>query len=586
VTPMPPPSKLYSDYVFDGIEAALQFWGPIPRNIKEAIRLSTPLRGIYSERQPLFTENRLKTLGQAIRDTHHRYKMLTPKVKENLVKLEEQGAVIEAGHQPALLGGPGFVINKIAAIAKIALFQHSTPMMFVGDHDHEQKELTVIHLPSPGPRGLMFSLPVPREYQMSPLHVLPLPSRDWLRQVTEKMTSTYHELVAASMKRELDLYDERTAIIRNLLEMTFNQSQTISEWTTGLWMRIINLSQDSGVLFHVFSNSSIRELMLPAYEYLLMEANREKLIQALNESAKRLEQLGYEPSIGRRADDYVPFHVECPTKGCNRTRLDPTLTQNRSKTQTTISANCPKCKATHEIEVKSAAPDLGEWMMQLSPRVDTRAFLVQSYTPVIIHIGGAGETSYHAQVSPALQAINSVAPIFFRYTRLYYENPWTNDIANRLRCENLTALNHDELQSFKAAINTGYEEKNTGVVQSLFAASQEHINETAERLIRDEFQLEKERSESILRQRETPDPLKKKETQTLIGMLTRRRQILQTYLSQMFGRYSTERFGQEVSFIWIDAAMSMNPKNYFGRLLSHYQEYTPSAATFYLVNRS
>ncbi len=586
MAPQLPPSKLYSDYVFDGAEAALQFWGPIPRNIKEAITLSTPLIAAYSEHQPLFTQERLNTLTKAIKGIHRNFKTLTPQVKENLVKLEEQRAVIEAGHQPALLGGPGFVINKIAAITKLASFHQAIPIMFVGDHDHEQKELTVIHLPSPGPRGLTFSLNVPREYKMSPMHVLPCPPKEWLKQATAKITSTYHELVAGSAKKHLNRYEERAAVIQNLLETTFSQSQTISEWTTRLWMRIVNQSQDSGVLFQVFSDSKIRELMLPAFEYLLTDSNRQPLIHALNESAMKLEQLGFEPGIGRRAEDYVPFHIECPTSGCNRTRLDPTLTTNTSGTKTTVSAECPKCKTSHSIEVKTSAPDLTDWKMFLSPRVDTRAFLVQSFTPVILHIGGAGETSYHAQVSPALHSNKSIVPIFFRYTRLYYENPWTNHTANRLSNEKLAPLNHEELQCFESAINTGYDEENTGVVQSLFAASQEHISDTAGQLISAESQIEKERNEIIIRQRETTNPSHRKEYQTQIGTLTRRRQALQTYLSQMFGRFSAERLGQEVSYIWIDAAMSLDPMQHFTRLLSHYREYTPSSATFYLIDES
>ncbi len=508
--------------------------------------------------------------------------MVTPQIKENLAKLEEQGAVIEAGHQPALLGGPGFVINKMAAITKIAALQRATPVMFVGDHDHEQKELTVVHLPSPGPRGLTFSLPVPAAYRMSPMHVIPKPSRDWLKQVNEKISATYHELVAGSAKKNQNLYEQRADDLRKILETTHAQATTISDWTTHLWLRIVNMARDAGILFQVFSNPAIRELMLPAFEFLLAEPNRQTLIHALNESATNLEQLGYEPGIGRRADDYVPFHLECPTKDCHRTRLDPIITAEPSLGHTTLSATCPKCKTKHTIETKANAPDLTEWEQFLSPRVDSRAFLVQSYTPVILHVGGAGETSYHAQVAPALRAANSIVPIFYRYTRLYYENPWVSRTAKRLVREALNPLSHEELQCFKSAIQTGYREENMGVIQSLFAASEEHITETFENLVKAESQIEKERNTLITRQREETKTLNRKKIQTQIGILTRRRQVLQTYLSQMFGRFSTERFGQEVSYIWIDAAMSIGPEHHFTRLVSHYQPFTPSSATFFL----
>jgi uncharacterized protein YllA (UPF0747 family) len=568
--------------VFDGNDEALRFWGPIPRNIKEAISQSTPLIDAYPRQQPLYSQDRLQKLSQAIRGTHQQFGMVTPKVKENLAQLEERGAVIEAGHQPALFGGPGFVINKMAAITKIAAFQQTTPMMFVGDHDHEQNELTVVHLPSPGYRGLTFSLPIPSSYKMSPMHIIPKPSRTWLKQVNEKITATYHELVAGSAKKNQDLYEKRADDLRKILEATYDRAKTISEWTTHLWLQIVNLPKDSGVLFQVFSNPAIRELMLPAFEYLLAEPNRQSLIYALNESATRLEELGYEPGIGKRTEDYVPFHLECPTKGCNRTRLDPTITSGSSQRDTVLTVTCPKCRTRHTIETKASAPDLSEWQYFLSPRVDTRAFLVQSFTPVILHIGGAGETSYYAQVAPVLHANKSIVPIFYRYTRLYYENPWTNRTAQRLRRENLKPLNLEELQCFKSAIQNGYREENLGVVQSLFAASQEHITETFEKLVRAESQIERERKDLITHQRKETDASKRKESQAQIGILTRRRQVVQTYLSQMFGRFSAERLGQEVSYIWFDAAMSLGPEQHFTRLLSHYQPFTPPAATFFL----
>ncbi len=311
-----------------------------------------------------------------------------------------------------------------------------------------------------------------------------------------------------------------------------------------------------------------------------------KFLKALNTAAEQLQHLGYEPGIGIRANDYVPFHLECPTKGCNRTRLDPTLTSHTSQTKIELTARCPKCNTTHSLNVKATTPDLTEWQNYLSPRVDTRAFLVQSYTPVILHVGGAGETSYYAQVSPALSALDSVVPVFFRYTRIYYENPWTTHQAQRLTHQNLAPLNQNELQCFTSAILTAYSEENSGVIQSLFAASQEHITETAQRLIQTQLTIEKQREELISQQRQTTDQSLKKQYQEQIGTMTLRRQIIQTYLSQMFGRYSIERMGQEASFAWIDAAMSFGPKEHFPRLLAHYHLYTPSSATFYLKAES
>jgi uncharacterized protein YllA (UPF0747 family) len=576
---------MYSEYVFDGHEAAPRFWGPIPLNMKEAVTISRPLIKVYrTNHQPIFSQERFSQFCKTLRNIHREHQKLTPNVKKNLELLEEQTAVVEAGHQPALFGGPAFVINKLATIARLATLQNTVPIMFVGDYDHEQKELTVIHLPSPGPRGLTFSMPVPREFKQSPMHVLPLPPQTWFNQALTKIVSTYHELVAGLPKNQKSQYEDRIQTLTTILESTFIQASTISEWSLLLWMRIINLTKDSGILFQVFSNPSLRQLMLPAFEYLMNSKIRSRLIQALNHSGSQLEEFGYTPGIGFRAEDYVPFHLECPTKGCNRTRLDPTLAHSAINGKVEISVLCPKCKTDHSILIKEKSPDLSPWVKFLSPRVDTRAFLVQSYTPVILHVGGAGETDYHAQVSPALEAIQSISPIFFRYSRLYYGNPWTRRQAQKLSNEKLSSLQPSELHCHTSAIATGYNEDNPGVTRSLFAASGEYILETAAQLISDESRLEKERMDTIIQQRETADPTSKKELQLRVGVLTRRRQLVQTYLSQMFGRYSPERLGQETSFAWVDSAISLDPNELFNRLSAHYQPLTPPSATHYLFD--
>jgi uncharacterized protein YllA (UPF0747 family) len=532
VTRAASPDNLYSSYVFDGNETALHFWGPIPLNVQDAVAMSRPLSTTYREmKQPLFTPQRLAVLCQVIKDIHQRNDMLTSMVKQRLELLEAKSAAVEAGHQPSVLGGPGLVINKLAAIAQLAMFQDSAAVMFVGDHDHEQKELTVIHLPSPGPRGISFSYQVPREFRLSPMHVLPIPSQTWLDDALTKITSTYHELVAKAEKSEKAEFEDRVSSVNSIIEDAYRQATTISDWSLRIWMQVSNLSQDSGILFQQFSHPKIRQLMLPAFEFLIHPQNRVRLISALNQSAEQLQALGYQPGIGIRKPDYVPFHLECLTPDCNRTRLDPVSSEKSNRIE--IIAQCPKCKSTHSLEIQPTSPDLTDWAEFLSPRVDTRAFLVQSYTPIILHIGGAGETAYHAQVSPSLQALGSLAPIFFQYTRQYYTNPWTHQQARKLEEEGIESLPLNELQRFVKAITTATVEENIGVIRSLYGASAERILNTVERLVQTEHQLEQDRTDAIQKQRESTDSATREEHRAIVGRYTRQRQILQTYLSQM-----------------------------------------------------
>jgi len=507
-------------------------------------------------------------------------------VKENLETLTQNPAVVEAGHQPAVLGGPGFIINKLAAISVLAGLGGMIPLMFVGDHDHEQGELTVVHLPSPGPSGITFSLSVPSSFRLSPLHVLPLPPPAWLTEITGKIEATYHELVAGQSSEQRTVYMERTRAVLQLLRETYAQAAGLADWTMRLWMKLVNMNQDAGILFQPFSHPIIRTLALPAFEYLLMPSIRRRFVAALNQAAERLQKAGYQPGIGPRPDSYVPFHLECPTAGCNRTRLEPTLEEQPERSTLTLKAICPKCRSMHTLEVAATHPDLSPWAEYLSPRVDTRSFLVQTYTPVVLHVGGDGEASYYAQVSPAMAAIDALAPVFFKYTRLFYGNPWTRTLAAKLEKEKYPILEPSKLWTFRAAVNTSYREDNAGVARALFAACGEYIETTAQRLAKREVQLERRRTKTIAAQRQDVDPTHRRQRQAETHRLTELRQALQTYQSQMLGRYAPERFGQEVSFAWIDMAQSLDPTRLFDRLRSHYHTLTPSAATFHLADEA
>ncbi|MFX1561727.1 MAG: bacillithiol biosynthesis BshC [Promethearchaeota archaeon] len=576
--------ELYYKAVFDEDSNATKFWGPIPRTIKDALVFSRQIAIKYQQgQQPIFSEKRVSELCATIEELHQNYSMLTGQVKGHLEQLAQIPAAVEAGHQPAVLGGPGFVLNKIATIIRLAKLQNSVPIMFVGDHDTEQKELTVIHLPSPGPSGIAFTLPISTAFQQSPLHMLPLPSEAWLKSVIQKIDSTYHELATTASRKSRQTYTERVEIIKSLLLETYSRASSLVDWVLRLWMQISNFKQECGVLFQRFSNPKIRSLMLPAYEYLLSSKNRLRFINAMNQASEQLRKLNYQPGIGNRSKDYVPFHIECPSQGCNRTRLEPVLKEQAKTSSYSISATCPKCKETHVIETSASNPDLSNWTQYLSPRVDTRAFLVQSFTPVILHVGGPGETSYHAQVLPGLSAIDSLQYIFFRYTRMFYDNPWTRRAALTLQNEKLPVLESGKTQFYKSAIDANYNEENEGVVRSLFAAYGEYITDTAKQLTDEEMRIEKERSKAVKTQRETSDQSTRHRLQAHIGLLTKHRQLLQIYQSQMFGRYAPERFGQEASFAWIDMAMSLGPKQVIDRLQNHYQLLTPPAAIFHIA---
>jgi len=607
-----PANLLLHAYVFDGDLAASRFWGTIPLAAGEVRALSQPLIRAYKESLvPLYSQDRLEQFCRVLTSLHHSYGLLDDRLHGLLDRLAGGGPAIEAGHQPALMGGPGLIINKMAAATRLAHLQGAVPLMFVGGHDQEQKELTVVHLPSPGPRGITLALPIPKEYKGSPLHALPKPPKKWLDKASTLIQSTYHELVASSLPRpQRQTYTDRLDHIMTLLRQTHAQATSFSDWTLRLWAQLVRTEEELGEedegwiplplrfqverhldscphpLFHPFSEPAVRRLMLPAFEYLLTPRIRSRLISALNRAAEQLRSLGYKPGIGPRPPTYLPFQLECPTPGCHRTRLEPVLTEPPSSPgRLRLEATCPKCRETHSLEVSASHPDLTQWQEYLSPKVDTRPFLTLTYAPIVAHVGGAGETSYYAQVAPALAAVGAAVPVFFRYTRLFYGNPWTRRLASQLEQEGLASLAPHTLRSYRAAVATGYRDRNMGVVRCLFAACNEHIQDTLQRLTQEASQLEKKRAQTLAQARREEDQAKRIQLQREVGHLAKVRQLARTYLSQAFGRYSPERYGQEVSWNWIDMALSLGPGRLFRLLLTHYQPLTPNSATFYLPDQ-
>ena len=59
-------------------------------------------------------------------------------------------------------------------------------------------------------------------------------------------------------------------------------------------------------------------------------------------------------------------------------------------------------------------------------------------------------------------------------------------------------------------------------------------------------------------------------------------QIIDHYLSWSFGRFSPEKFGQEVNWMWVDLAAATGVKDVIGTYLRMYNRYTPNSSMYYI----
>jgi hypothetical protein len=199
--------------------------------------------------------------------------------------------------------------------------------------------------------------------------------------------------------------------------------------------------------------------------------------------------------------------------------------------------------------------------------------------PVVAHIGGPGETSYYAEVIPAAKALGLPFPIFIRYTRTFYNTPWNEQMAHSLEEKGLSTItNKDLFQSLSEWV----EARNTDDSEKLWKAHQNierNIRFTYNQLIDKLEQIESETSAIKEELREPGDrgplieALRKKQAEA---------QLIENYLSWAYGRFSAEKFGQEVNWLWLDLAAAAGLDDLMGVYLRQYNQNTPNSSMFFI----
>jgi uncharacterized protein YllA (UPF0747 family) len=571
------PNELYLDFVTSGEHRGLveNLWGKIPLNLMESHKLAAEARSNYGA-----TADVLEELKRGVKLQMRKWGILTSKVREQIDRME--AGVVEAGQQPMCLGGPGYIFNKVACawtICNSAEGFEFVPLYYVADYDGIQNELLNIRVPSPSPRGLVISLPAKEELFGTPISELSNPSEAWLKQTVDKIRSNYKGLLKGVNEYEreskLQNLDHALTIIRN----TYYSSENVSEWSTKTLGSLFNVEADLGVPIIAFSTPYTRHLFQPGYELLLSEPNRSRFIDGSNRAAEILEEAGFLPQIGTREDDYVPFFLECTNDACNRRRIELKYHRRLGASTANVAGRCPSCGETYNFSFSASNPDISEIVDRISPRVDTRQIIVDSVIPVICHVGGPGETSYYAEVAPAARKLNVPFPIIVRYTRTFYNTPWNESYSEILKKEGIPTLMSEKLFS---ALRRWVNARNSRDFQMLVEAHSKirmSIESTFNNLLDRSITLEKEVQQIKKRLR---DPENRR---TLIKEMQEKQKLLHAinlYLSSAFGRFSPERYGQEVSWLWLDLATTSGVVDLSGVFLRQYNEQTPTSSMFFV----
>ncbi|MHA1860802.1 MAG: bacillithiol biosynthesis protein BshC, partial [Candidatus Ranarchaeia archaeon] len=493
----------------------------------------------------------------------------TMEVRSAVKKMEK--GTIEGSHQAVVLGGPGYVINKLACTLQISRILRLTPYFFIADYDQVQPELVNIRLPSNGLSGLLISLPFPPGYEHSPIYAIPVPEEPWVRNIVAKIRENYLTLTK-ELSRDIrqQVYSNIEQISQIILS-TYFQAKSIGDWATRILDCIVNVYLGLGVPLIV--SSQFRKLYQKGFEYLLKEKNRQLFIKTINTLYDELVSLNLEPGLKKRSRTYTPFFYECPNKRCHHARVE--LQTQKGNGKLISQGNCPICKEKISISVSLNDPDLTDHIKFISPRVDTRQMVTSSILPVIVHVGGPGETSYYSQVIPATQKMGLPTPVFYRYVRAFYNTPWNERTAESLKREKLPVLTSTRLfKNIRKWTKAKQKKDETQIKDAQF-----EIKDFVYSVRKGLTEKLKDLSKLISEEKTHADENSKR---TTIKEHIDKANIIQRYLSNALGQFNPRKFGQEVSFSWIDIATLTGIKDLIGIYSRIYLPETPPAGFLFM----
>jgi Bacillithiol biosynthesis BshC len=569
----PPAHQIYSDYIYSrrSDSLATDLWGMIPRTLGEAAKLLPKIRAEYT------VSPELETLQRVMKRNLKKMGVLTGETSEAIDAMGD--GVVEGGQQPMLMGGPSLILNKIAYATSLAKEASMVPLYYVADYDGVQAELTNMRLPSPSSRGLQLSYPVqPNEENMS-IYEMGVPDEDWFGKTLEKIESNYRGIlkdVEAGKREEIQRNLSQAYMV---LKYAYYSSVNVSGFSTKVVSSLLNLEAGLGVPVYWFSMPETRSLFIEGYELLLKEPNRSRFIEVSNVAAERVESAGYRSQIGLRGDDYVPFFLECMNPQCRRIRVELKYRRELGSSNAILYGKCPVCGEEYSFSVDASEPDVSEIIDWITPRVDSRQVIVDSVLPIVAHIGGPGETSYYAEVIPAVKALGLPFPIFMRYTRTFYNTPWNENMASGLKKESIPVITGDDLFRHLSA---WVEARNSDDSEGIWSAHQgieQSIDSTFSDLVDRLSSLESEVAEIKEKLREPGD------RRPLVEAMKRKQseaQVIDNYLSWAFGRFSPEKFGQEVNWLWLDLAAANGVEDLMGVFLRQYNRDTPNSSMFFV----
>ncbi|MFX0049954.1 MAG: hypothetical protein ACFE8U_01550 [Candidatus Hermodarchaeota archaeon] len=504
-------------------ELSHDLWGKIPPSYQV-------LKNMVENRQKntnfsTFIEN-IEVFLHMATDRHRKLGTLSSRVKESLEQLNQ--GFLDLGHQPLLFGGSLFLINKVSFAEWLGNLLNIGAYFFIGDHDSIQNELTVTRFPQANSSsGLVITPSFGDIPEGTPMHQVPIPSEEWLIDVKQKIQDNLRLLLKMAKVRQeyRQLILERFHSGFDLIYDGAIVSNDFSHWTQLIWSRLFNIRNDLKIFISPSSDPRYRQLVLPAFEFLLTEKNRTRYVETLNQIYNLLVSQNIQPGLPYRESDYSPFFLEC-LKCEHNTRVQLQVTNLG-----VLEGKCPVCNEDYSFSYNPNRPDLSEIGTSITPRSDSRAVVNNITFPLLVHIGGSGETQYYSAVIPAMKRLKIDPPILIRSNRIYYNSPWAHQSASEI---NSPILGNDVYSIF--------DEYNS-------SKSDLEVRDSLEKM-RTLLKMKNEKEKTHL-----SSQLSDLESNPRDGRLRKNIKRIELMLSHNYGRFTPGKKAQEVSWNWLDLAV-------------------------------
>ncbi|MFX0030344.1 MAG: hypothetical protein ACFE8B_14120 [Candidatus Hermodarchaeota archaeon] len=508
-----------------------------------------------------------RTLGKIFENTNKKYNLLTDKAKRHLENFltDKDSMCLEVSHQPKFLGGERFLFNKIACGATFAnLDKTIIPIFYVADYDKVHSELTKTKFSqSDSPNGFSISInpEIENKFLGRRIRNLPLPSVSYLleqfQEIRKKYINSINSCIADNWHKKL--LEERLEEALRLIKIAHNNAENYTDWFINIIGTFSNIIFDQGYLFISASNLEFKKLLTPFYEKLL--ENQPKYVETYLDLHKQFTERNILPPLRDIRHDFVPFFYECSNEHCSCNRMELSCEDYTSLIH--VKSKCNHCGNLLDFSLEKNNPDLSEHVSFLTPRVESRQYLVSKTIRPAIHIAGTGETRYYTMGIPLLKCFDKdiSLPVIYFYNKITM-----NTFITRKLEQDIIKLNVPQfLENIKSLM------KNLGKFNKLLNKSNEYIPERVKILeILNNFHFYMKQIENTLV--ETPST----------DIAPEDKNIILSYLSNMFGKISKEKHGQEIVFHWVDLCLKNGLSNFFNDYFRIYKHWLPPGKEIFL----